>query len=78
MYIYKDIDETLNSYSNFQSTYNNENYEKNLVAASKKVTKAKYHLKDRQKFEDKIVSLYYINNNKKLLYFEIFKIYNNI
>jgi len=49
-----DIDETLNSYSNFQSTYNNENYEKNLVAASKKVTKAKYHLKDRQKFEDKI------------------------
>jgi len=49
-----DIDNTLNSYSNFQSTYDNMNYEKNLVAASKKVSKVKYHLKDRQKFEDKI------------------------
>ncbi|ORX55911.1 hypothetical protein BCR36DRAFT_320539 [Piromyces finnis] len=50
-----DIDETLNSYSNFQSNYNNENYEKNLVSASKKVSKIKYQLKDRQKFEDKIL-----------------------
>ncbi|KAL6597647.1 hypothetical protein LY90DRAFT_677112 [Neocallimastix californiae] len=49
-----DIDGTLNSYSNFQSNYDNENYEKNLVAASKRVSKVKYHLKYRQKFEDKI------------------------
>jgi len=50
-----DIDQTLTAYSNFQSNFDNENYEKNLVAASKKVSKVKYHLKVRQKFEDKIL-----------------------
>ncbi|ORX65766.1 hypothetical protein BCR32DRAFT_250596 [Anaeromyces robustus] len=49
-----DIDQTLASYSNFQSNYDNANYEKNLIAASNKVSKVRYHLKDRQKFEDKI------------------------